>query len=82
MLNCKKEITPYSVKGDKDLPSKIIDLNNWGITIPFDEVLEDSSESSDTKEITGDLFMTYNLANYYFVKKAGDDKRRESKMAV
>ncbi|MEZ4903360.1 MAG: polysaccharide lyase family 7 protein [Spirosomataceae bacterium] len=54
------------------LPSSILNLTNWKITIPFDANGKDGNESSVAAETNQPELQTYTLSGYYFVNNTND----------
>ncbi|SOE21560.1 Alginate lyase [Spirosomataceae bacterium TFI 002] len=71
-INCEKNVTPSEHKVLKNIPSKVIDLENWKITIPFDQFGKDGSESKVAHEIKQDALNAYILDDFYFVNSSND----------
>lgn len=71
-FNCEKEVTPPDFAETKKLPSEVIDLDNWKITIPFDESGNDGELSKVAKEIKQENLKSYTLDNYYYVNASND----------
>ncbi|MCR9064099.1 MAG: polysaccharide lyase family 7 protein [Cytophagales bacterium] len=67
ILNCEKLEASRDSVFNHTLPSEVIDLENWKITIPFDDFGNDGSDSQVAGEIVGDDLKTYLLENYYYV---------------
>lgn len=65
LFNCKESIV--SSVNEELLPSTILDLSNWKITIPFDENGMDGANSGVAKEIKLNSIAAYTLKDYYFV---------------
>jgi len=57
--------------GGGDLPSKVLDLTNWKITIPFDDNGNDGNTRKAT-EIKQPELNSYELPGYFEVNSAGD----------
>ena len=71
-INCQKEISSETENKIDRLPSSILNLSNWKITIPFDANGKDGSESGVAQEIKQTEFNTYTLPNYYFTNTTKD----------
>lgn len=61
-----------SIAVSDTLPSQILNLSNWKITIPFDANGKDGEFSEVAHEIRNPAFVTYTLPNYYFVNSTND----------
>jgi hypothetical protein len=56
----------------KVLPSKVLDLTNWKITLPFDAEGNDGENSMDAVEVKRPAFDTLSVPTYFCVNEAGD----------
>ena len=54
------------------LPSAILNLNNWKITIPFDANGKDGSENGVAYEIKTNELSTYTLPTYFYTNSTND----------
>lgn len=69
-LNSPKSASP--ITASETLPSKILNLSNWKITIPFDANGKDGENSEVAHDIKNPEFINYTLPNYYFVNTTND----------
>lgn len=63
--------TPPPKPSDK-LPSAVLNLTNWKITIPFDANGKDGEQSEVAAEVKHPQFGSYALAGYFYVNATGD----------
>lgn len=54
------------------LPSDILNLSNWKITLPFDANGKDGEQSEVATEVKQPQFASYTLADYFYVKSTND----------
>lgn len=71
-INCQKAEFSETKTISDALPSSILNLSNWKITIPFDANGKDGSESGVAQEIKQTELNTYTLPNYYFTNATKD----------
>lgn len=71
LFSCFQNLKTYEKTADK-LPSAILNLSNWKITLPFDANSKDGEQSEVAAEVKHPQFANYTLTDYFYTNSTND----------